>query len=66
MWLNLEIVIQSEVSQKERRKHCKISLTCGIWKNDTDEKKQNRDTDVENRCMDTKGRREREELRDWD
>ena len=37
MWLNLEIILQNEVSQKERTKHCKISLTCGIWKNDTDE-----------------------------
>ena len=28
--------------------------------------KQNRDTDVENKCMDTKGRREWDQLRDWD
>ena len=37
MWLNLEIIIQTEVHQKEKNKHCKILLTCGIWKNDTDE-----------------------------
>ena len=34
MWLNLEIIIQTEVHQKEKNKHCKILLTCGIWKND--------------------------------
>ena len=29
-WMDLEIVIQSEVSQKEKDKSCIISLTCGI------------------------------------
>ena len=27
---------------------------------------RNRDTDIENRCMDTKGGREGDELGDWD
>ena len=30
VWLELEIVIQSEVSQTERDRYHRISLTCGI------------------------------------
>ena len=30
MWMNLETVIQSEVSQKEKNKYHIISLTCEI------------------------------------
>ena len=30
MWTDLEIVIQSKVSQKEKNKYCLISLICGI------------------------------------
>ena len=37
MWTDLEIVIQSKVSQKEKNKYCLISLICGIQKNGTDE-----------------------------
>ena len=29
-WIDLEIIILSEVSQKEKDKHHLISLTCGI------------------------------------
>ena len=29
-WMDLETVIQSEVSQKEKNKYHMISLTCGI------------------------------------
>ena len=29
-WMDLEIIILSEVSQKEKDKHHMISLTCGI------------------------------------
>ena len=36
-WMDLEIVIQSEVSQKEKNKYHVISLICGILKNGTDE-----------------------------
>ena len=32
-WVDLEIVIQSEESQKEKNKYCIILLTCGIQKN---------------------------------
>ena len=30
MWTDFEIVIQSEVSQKEKNKYCIILLICGI------------------------------------
>ena len=30
MWMNLETVIQSEVSQKEKNKYHMVSLICGI------------------------------------
>ena len=29
-WMDLEIVIVSEVSQTEKEKHCMILLICGI------------------------------------
>ena len=29
-WMDLEIIILSEVSQKEKDKYCVISLICGI------------------------------------
>ena len=29
-WMDLEIVLQSEVSQKEKNKYCIILLICGI------------------------------------
>ena len=37
MWMDLEIVIQSEVSWKEKNKYRVIPLLCGIQKNGTDE-----------------------------
>ena len=36
-WVDLEIIIQSEVSQAEKDKYHMISLICGILKNDTNE-----------------------------
>ena len=30
MWMDLEIVIQNEVSQNEKNKYCIISIICGI------------------------------------
>ena len=30
IWMDLEIIILSEVSQKEKDKYYRISLTCGI------------------------------------
>ena len=36
-WMNLEPIIQSEVSQKEKEKYCILTHTYGIWKNGTEE-----------------------------
>ena len=36
-WIDLETVIQSEVSQKEKNKYHIMLLICGIQKNGTDE-----------------------------
>ena len=36
-WMNLEPVIQSEVSQKEKNKYRILIHINGIYKNDTDE-----------------------------
>ena len=36
-WMNLEPVIQSEASQKEKNKYHILMHICGIQKNDTDE-----------------------------
>ena len=37
MWTDLESVIQSEVSQKEKKKYRILTHICGIWKNGTDD-----------------------------
>ena len=34
-WVDLEIILLSEVSQAMRHQHQMLSLTCGIWKKDT-------------------------------
>ena len=36
-WIDLETVIQSEASQKEKKKYCILTHTCGTQKNGTDE-----------------------------
>ena len=36
-WMDLETVIQSEVSQKEKNKYRILTHVCGTWKNGTDE-----------------------------
>ena len=36
-WMNLEPIIQSEVSQKEKNKYCILTLIHGILKNCTEE-----------------------------
>ena len=36
-WMDLEIIILSEVSQKEKDKYHMMLLICGIQKNDTNE-----------------------------
>ena len=37
MWMNLEAIIQSEASQKEKNKYCIIKHIYGIWKDGIDE-----------------------------
>ena len=39
-WTNLGPIIQSEISQKEKKKHYILMPICGIWKNGTDEQGQ--------------------------
>ena len=36
-WMDLETVIQSEVSQKEKNKYRILMYICGIWENGRDE-----------------------------
>ena len=36
-WIDIETVIQSKTSKKEKNKYCIISLICEIQKSDTDE-----------------------------
>ena len=36
-WMDLETVIESEVSQKEKNKYCILTYICGTQKNGTDE-----------------------------
>ena len=36
-WIDLETVIQSEISQKEKNKYCILTHICGTYKNGTDE-----------------------------
>ena len=36
-WMDLQIVTLSEVSQREKEKHCMIALSCRILKNNTNE-----------------------------
>ena len=36
-WMNLEPIIQSEVSQKEKDKYCILTHIYGIYKDGTDE-----------------------------
>ena len=49
-WMDLEPIILSEVSQKEKNKYRILMCICGIWKDSTDEPIcSNGDTDIENR-----------------
>ena len=47
-WMDLETVIQSEISQKEKTRRRRIWLVCGIQKNGTDELINKMETDFEN------------------
>ena len=67
--MDLETVIRNEVSQKGENKCRILTHICGIWKNwyrRSYLESRNRNTDVENKCMDTKVERGWDELGDWD
>ena len=69
MWMDLETVLQSEVSQKEKNKYRTLTHIYGIQKSGIDVLicKAEIDTDVENKCTDTKGEGGCwDELGDWD
>ena len=57
--MDLESAIRREVSQQEKNNYHILTHICihGIWKNCINEPicKAERDTHVENECMDTKG-----------
>ena len=60
MWMDLESIIQNEVSQKEKNKYHLLMHICGIQKNDIDDliNKADRESDmyVDNECVGTKGK----------
>ena len=67
-WMDLETVIQSEVSQKEKNKYCIIPLICGMQKNDTDELICKTEIETQPQRMDIwipAGKWEWDELGDW-
>ena len=58
-WMNLEPIIQSEVSQKEKNNYRILTHIYGIYKDGTDEpifRVAVENTDTENSLMDTAGR----------
>ena len=69
-WMDLETVIQSEVSQKEKNKYCILSHICGIQKNGIDD--LNCQAEIETQMQRTNVWTPRgkgvgwEELGDWD
>ena len=54
-WMNLELIIHSEVNQKEKDKYCMLIHMYGIWKDVWWVYLQGsrRDADIENRAVDT-------------
>ena len=56
-WMNLEPIIQSEVSQKDKHQYSILTHTYGIQKdgNDNPMCKTETDTDVQNRLLDSMG-----------
>ena len=58
-WMQIESIILSEVSQKEKDKYHMISLICGILKNNTDQLiyKTGTDLKAENKLRVNKGKR---------
>ena len=54
-WMNLEPIIHSEVSQKEKNKSCVLMHVYGIQKDGTDEPICRAETETQNRLMDMDG-----------
>ena len=40
IWMDLEVIMLSEISQTEKDKYCMFSLICGILKNKTQRNKK--------------------------
>ena len=51
-WMDLEMIIISEVSQTEKDKHHMISIICGLLKNDTNELIYKTETDSQTQRTD--------------
>ena len=66
--MDLEMVIQSEVSHKEKNKYQIILFICGIQENGTDELtgKAETDTDIATKHMNANGGWGWDEWGDWD
>ena len=64
--MDLECVIQSEVSQKEKNKYRMISLTYGILKNSTDELIYKTESQMWKTNMIIGGKEGRDKLGDYD
>ena len=67
LWMDCDSVIQSEVSQKEKNKYHILMHTYGIQKNGTDESicRAEIEPQIEQICGLSRGRRQRNELREW-
>ena len=52
-WMNLEPIIQSEVSQKGKDKYCILTHVYVMMNLFAEQQQIHRDTDIENRLMDT-------------
>ena len=61
-WMNLEPIIQSEVSQEEKDKYHILTHIYGIYKNGTEELGKQGEKDMENRLMDMRRGEERGEM----
>ena len=69
MWMDLETVIQSEVSQKEKNKYHILTHVCGTQKNGTNELIYK--TEIESQIQKTNlwlpgGKGGKDKLGDWD
>ena len=68
-WMDLEIVISSEVSQREKDKYHMVSLTHGVWNKWQKwaySKNKNRHTDKETKLWLPMGKGRRHKLGGWD